>query len=75
MRLAGMANTGSLVLLRHGESDWNALNLFTGWVDVGLDGQGPGRRFGSGELPANTTYCPTLYTRCCGARSPPRIWR
>lgn len=39
-RLAGMANTGSLVLLRHGESDWNALNLFTGWVDVGLTDKG-----------------------------------
>jgi len=27
--------TATLVLLRHGESDWNAKNLFTGWVDVG----------------------------------------
>ena len=26
----------TLVLLRHGESDWNAKNLFTGWVDVAL---------------------------------------
>ena len=26
----------TLVLLRHGESEWNAKNLFTGWVDVGL---------------------------------------
>ena len=25
-----------LVLLRHGQSEWNAENLFTGWVDVGL---------------------------------------
>ena len=24
----------TLILLRHGESEWNALNLFTGWVDV-----------------------------------------
>ncbi|MEJ7795364.1 MAG: histidine phosphatase family protein, partial [Nocardioides sp.] len=24
----------TLVLLRHGESEWNAKNLFTGWVDV-----------------------------------------
>ena len=29
-----------LVLLRHGRSDWNAKNLFTGWVDVGLDDKG-----------------------------------
>jgi 2,3-bisphosphoglycerate-dependent phosphoglycerate mutase len=29
-----------LVLLRHGESDWNAKNLFTGWVDVALSNRG-----------------------------------
>ena len=29
-----------LVLLRHGESDWNAADLFTGWIDVGLSGRG-----------------------------------
>jgi 2,3-bisphosphoglycerate-dependent phosphoglycerate mutase len=30
----------TLVLLRHGESEWNARNLFTGWVDVGLSDRG-----------------------------------
>jgi 2,3-bisphosphoglycerate-dependent phosphoglycerate mutase len=42
-----MAN---LVLLRHGESDWNQKNLFTGWVDVDLTplGEAEGRR--GGEL-------------------------
>ena len=30
----------TLVLLRHGESTWNAENLFTGWVDVGLSDKG-----------------------------------
>ena len=29
-----------LVLLRHGESEWNAKNLFTGWVDVRLSDKG-----------------------------------
>ena len=29
-----------IVLLRHGESEWNALNLFTGWTDVDLSKQG-----------------------------------
>ncbi len=29
-----------LVLLRHGESEWNKLNLFTGWTDVNLSEQG-----------------------------------
>ena len=32
--------TYSLVLLRHGESEWNAKNLFTGWVDVALSEKG-----------------------------------
>ncbi|MFC4553745.1 phosphoglyceromutase [Georgenia faecalis] len=32
--------TYTLVLLRHGESDWNARNLFTGWVDVPLSEKG-----------------------------------
>jgi 2,3-bisphosphoglycerate-dependent phosphoglycerate mutase len=32
--------THTLVLLRHGESDWNARNLFTGWVDVPLSDKG-----------------------------------
>ena len=29
-----------LVLIRHGESEWNKLNLFTGWTDVGLSDKG-----------------------------------
>ncbi|MEO5974599.1 MAG: 2,3-bisphosphoglycerate-dependent phosphoglycerate mutase [Ilumatobacteraceae bacterium] len=32
--------TGSLVLLRHGQSTWNELNLFTGWHDVPLSPTG-----------------------------------
>jgi 2,3-bisphosphoglycerate-dependent phosphoglycerate mutase len=31
---------GQLVLLRHGQSDWNQKNLFTGWTDVDLTAQG-----------------------------------
>jgi 2,3-bisphosphoglycerate-dependent phosphoglycerate mutase len=34
------AVTGSLVILRHGESTWNQLNLFTGWRDVPLSDKG-----------------------------------
>jgi 2,3-bisphosphoglycerate-dependent phosphoglycerate mutase len=30
----------TLILLRHGESDWNQKNLFTGWVDVDLTSGG-----------------------------------
>ena len=32
--------TSTLILLRHGESEWNAKNLFTGWVDVSLSEKG-----------------------------------
>jgi 2,3-bisphosphoglycerate-dependent phosphoglycerate mutase len=32
--------TYTLILLRHGESEWNEKNLFTGWVDVPLDDKG-----------------------------------
>ena len=35
-----MAETYKLVLLRHGQSEWNKENLFTGWVDVPLSEQG-----------------------------------
>jgi 2,3-bisphosphoglycerate-dependent phosphoglycerate mutase len=34
------ASTHTLILLRHGESVWNAKNLFTGWVDVPLSDKG-----------------------------------
>ena len=46
--LDGSAHT--LVLLRHGQSDWNEKNLFTGWVDVGLTGQGEAEAHRGGEL-------------------------
>jgi len=42
--------TGTLILLRHGESEWNAKNLFTGWVDVGLSPKGEGEATRGGEL-------------------------
>jgi 2,3-bisphosphoglycerate-dependent phosphoglycerate mutase len=42
--------TYTLVLLRHGESEWNALNLFTGWVDVPLSDRGRAEAIRSGEL-------------------------
>ncbi|MEU4648939.1 phosphoglyceromutase [Nocardia fluminea] len=42
--------TYTLVLLRHGESEWNALNLFTGWVDVQLTDKGIAEGKRAGEL-------------------------
>ncbi|HEU4421374.1 MAG TPA: phosphoglyceromutase, partial [Pilimelia sp.] len=43
-------SVGALVLLRHGESEWNAKNLFTGWVDVDLSAKGEAEARRSGEL-------------------------
>ena len=42
--------TLNLILLRHGESEWNAKNLFTGWVDVRLSTKGEGEAKRGGEL-------------------------
>jgi 2,3-bisphosphoglycerate-dependent phosphoglycerate mutase len=42
--------TGTLVLLRHGESEWNKANLFTGWVDVPLSEQGRTEATRGGQL-------------------------
>ena len=40
----------TLILLRHGESDWNKKNLFTGWVDVDLSAAGEDEARRGGEL-------------------------
>jgi len=40
----------TLILLRHGESDWNQKNLFTGWVDVDLTPAGEAEGLRGGEL-------------------------
>jgi 2,3-bisphosphoglycerate-dependent phosphoglycerate mutase len=42
--------TKTLILLRHGESDWNAKNLFTGWVDVALSALGQAEAVRGGQL-------------------------
>src|SRR5215213_11861911 len=48
--LGSRVMTATLVLLRHGESEWNAKNLFTGWVDVGLTEKGAGEAARGGDL-------------------------
>lgn len=42
--------TYKLVLLRHGQSEWNEKNLFTGWVDVNLTDKGRAEAARGGEL-------------------------
>jgi 2,3-bisphosphoglycerate-dependent phosphoglycerate mutase len=58
-----MGDVGTLVLLRHGESEWNALNLFTGWVDVDLTEKGRAEAIRGGELIVEHGLLPdVLYT-------------
>lgn len=58
-----MENAATLVLLRHGESEWNASNKFTGWVDVDLTDKGRAEAVRSGELIAEHGLLPdVLYT-------------
>ena len=40
---------GILVLLRHGESEWNAKDLFAGWTDVELSARGAAQAVSAGE--------------------------
>jgi len=54
---------GKLILLRHGESEWNAKNLFTGWVDVRLSEKGQAEAKRGGELLKQHNLLPdVLYT-------------
>ena len=42
--------TATLVLIRHGQSEWNLKNLFTGWADVDLTKQGTQEAVAAGRL-------------------------
>jgi len=50
----------TLVLLRHGESDWNNKNLFTGWVDVDLTSKGEDQARAGGRLLRDADLLPTV---------------
>lgn len=52
--------TRTLILLRHGQSEWNKLNLFTGWVDVRLTDQGKAEARRGGELIAEAGLLPDV---------------
>ncbi len=47
---------GKLMLVRHGQSDWNLKNLFTGWTDVDLTEKGIQEAADSGKLLAGLDY-------------------
>ena len=55
-----MSENYTLVLLRHGQSEWNALNLFTGWVDVDLTEKGVLEAVRGGELMAESGVLPEV---------------
>ena len=57
VKLIGMA---TLVLLRHGESEWNAEGLFTGWVDVGLSERGGFEASSGGTMLRESGVLPDL---------------
>lgn len=52
--------THTLILLRHGQSEWNQKNLFTGWVDVRLTDQGRSEAARAGELLKEHDLLPDL---------------
>ena len=54
--------THTLVLLRHGESVWNAENLFTGWVDVDLSDKGRAEALRGGEQLRDAGILPDVAT-------------
>ena len=49
-----------LILLRHGESEWNAKNLFTGWVDVELSDKGRAEATRGGQLLKEANLLPDV---------------
>jgi 2,3-bisphosphoglycerate-dependent phosphoglycerate mutase len=49
-----------LVLLRHGQSEWNRLNLFTGWWDAPLTDQGESEAAGAGRLMVDHGVAPDV---------------
>ncbi len=52
--------THKLILLRHGQSEWNEKNLFTGWVDVPLTDKGRAEATRGGELIAENQLLPDV---------------
>jgi 2,3-bisphosphoglycerate-dependent phosphoglycerate mutase len=55
-----MTATRTLVLVRHGESEWNRLNLFTGWYDAELTDTGVEQARQGGRALADAGVAPTV---------------
>src|SRR5215218_10391783 len=50
----------TLILLRHGQSEWNLTNLFTGWIDVDLSEEGEHEAEEAGRLIAGEGFAPDI---------------
>jgi 2,3-bisphosphoglycerate-dependent phosphoglycerate mutase len=55
-----VTSPGTLILLRHGESEWNKANLFTGWVDVPLSDKGRAEAARGGALLVENDVLPDV---------------
>jgi 2,3-bisphosphoglycerate-dependent phosphoglycerate mutase len=53
--------TGTLILVRHGESEWNLKNLFTGWKDPGITDKGIAEARETGRKIKQAKLVPTVF--------------
>lgn len=62
--LLNMGKAVKLILLRHGQSEWNKLNVFTGWVDIPLSKEGIQESVAAGkriaDIPIDVIFTSTL---------------
>jgi 2,3-bisphosphoglycerate-dependent phosphoglycerate mutase len=65
---------GKLVLCRHGQSDWNLKNLFTGWTDVDLTDQGRKEAVEAGRVLSELDYAFDLAYTSVLARAIHTLW-
>ena len=50
----------NLIFIRHGQSEWNKENKFTGWVDVGLSEKGKLEAIEAGKVLLNAGFAPNI---------------
>ncbi len=61
--------SGTLILVRHGQSEWNLENLFTGWRNPNLTEQGIGEARATGQALKAAGIVPDLYYTSCLRRA------
>ncbi len=63
-----------LALIRHGQSEWNRLDRFTGWVDVGLTGKGRREAKNAGEQLGSAGFSADVAYTSCLTRAIHTLW-